>query len=163
MHRLKNAVILILTINVFLFADMYKNKYIQVFFPSGKQITAELALTEKEKLQGLMFRDKIHSDQGMLFVYDEEGLHSFWMKNVSFSIDILWLDAEKRIVDMVHSIPLCLEGDCPVYKPAAPALYALELKAGTALEEEFQLNDKLDFVLEKDRDSCSISVRYPIF
>jgi hypothetical protein len=76
----------------------YDRKFIKVFLPNGVSITAELAVTEEERQQGLMYREKIDSDQGMLFIFEEEEKYSFWMKNMKFSIDILWLDRDKRKV-----------------------------------------------------------------
>jgi len=131
----------------FLSEKAVKNKFVKVYLPTNVSITAELAITDQEKQLGLMFRDKINSDQGMLFVFEEEGLYSFWMKNTKISLDILWLDKERRIVHIERQVPPCTEDPCPSYAPQFPALYVLELRAGSADENQLKLYDRLDFVL----------------
>jgi uncharacterized membrane protein (UPF0127 family) len=126
----------------------FEEKYIQIFFSNGKVITAELAITEDARSRGLMFRKTLNGDQGMLFVFEEEGHHAFWMKNMAFSIDIVWLDRQKRIVHIEHRIPPCQDDPCPSYPPQFPALYVLELKAGTADVLNLQMFDQLEFILE---------------
>ena len=124
-----------------------KKTFVKVFFPSDFSITAELAVTDEERQLGLMFRENIHSDQGMLFIFEEEGVHSFWMKNMKFSIDILWLDREKRIVHFECHVPPCKGLICPSYASKVPAMYVLELKAGSVAENQLRLNDRLEFIL----------------
>lgn len=122
-------------------------KYVQIFLPQERVITAELAMTEDERSKGLMFRKAINEDQGMLFVFEEEGLYPFWMKNMSFSIDILWLDRQKRIVHIEHGVPPCPYDPCPSYSPRQPALYVLELKAGMVEALDLHVFDRLEFIL----------------
>jgi hypothetical protein len=125
--------------------------YIQVFFPNGKIITAELAVSDAERARGLMDREKINPDQGMLFVFVDAGVHSMWMKNMLIPLDFLWLDNEQRIVHIEENIPPCERDPCPSYASKIPAMYVLELKAGSIKQNELKLYDKVDFVL-KDFD-----------
>lgn len=134
-------------------------KFIPVFLPSGKEITAELAITDEERQKGLMFRERLDSDQGMLFVFEEEGYYSFWMKNTLISLDILWLDQKKRIVHVEHNVPPCRKAPCPAYSPRLPALYVLELKAGSAEENGLKLYDRVDFILSRSQLPWSPSFR----
>ena len=124
-----------------------EEKYIQIFFPNGKVITAELAITEDSRSRGLMFRKTLNEDQGMLFVFEEEERHAFWMKNMTFSIDILWLDGQKRIVHIERRVPPCQRDPCPSYPPNFPALYVLELKSGTTDVLNLQMFDRIEFIL----------------
>jgi hypothetical protein len=128
------------------------DKYTQVFLPGGEVIYAELAVTDQERQQGLMFREGINPDQGMLFVFEREGIHSFWMKNMKFSIDILWLDRDKRIVHIEKKVPPCLREECPSYSPPVFSKYVLEIKEGYAEEYELELYDRLEFILNKEGD-----------
>lgn len=123
------------------------NKYIPVFLPNGEKITAELAVTDEERQRGLMFRDELGENQGMLFIFKSEGFYSFWMKNVNFSIDILWLNADKRIVHIEENVPPCKNEPCPSYTPDLPALYVLELKAGSVKENCLNLYQRLEFII----------------
>ncbi|MBN1223431.1 MAG: DUF192 domain-containing protein [Candidatus Aminicenantes bacterium] len=123
-------------------------KFVQVFLPGGKIVTAELAVSDSERAMGLMFRETVNSDQGMLFIFEEEGKHSFWMKNMVVSIDILWLNSAKQIVHIEERVPPCKRDPCPSYTPGVPAMYVLELKAGSVAECGIKLSDKMNFVLE---------------
>jgi len=135
---------------LFCSAKAGKDKFIKLYFPDGSSVTAELASSDEERQQGLMFREKINEDQGMLFLFEEEGLHSFWMKNMTFSIDILWLDRQKRIVHLAPEVPPCPSDPCPSYAPGAAAMYVLELKSGAAKRHHLKLYDRLEFVLPKN-------------
>lgn len=122
--------------------------YVQVFFPNGTAITAELAVTDAERARGLMMREKVNPDQGMLFVFREEGLHAMWMKNMLIPLDFLWLDKEQRIVHIEENVPPCERDPCPSYSSRIPAKYVLELKAGSIKANALGLYDKVNFVLE---------------
>ncbi len=124
-----------------------KDKFIQIILPNGNLIRAELAKTNEERARGLMYREGIASDQGMLFIFEEEEIHSFWMKNMSFPIDIIWLDEGKRIVHMEINVPPCKEMPCPTYASKIPSLYVLELKAGCVESNGLKLYDRLEFIL----------------
>ncbi len=126
-------------------------KYIRIYFPDGDSINAELAITVEQRIRGLMFREKLNSDQGMLFVFEEENIQSFWMKNCLISLDIIWLDKDKRIIHIETAVPPCFEKDCPSYGPAIPVLYVLELKSGSVEERKIKLYDKIDFILTRNK------------
>jgi uncharacterized membrane protein (UPF0127 family) len=127
--------------------DRGRDKFIKVFFPNGKSVTAELAVTEEERATGLMFREKLLPEQGMLFVFEREGMHSFWMKNTLIPLDMLWLDSDKRVIHVAADVPPCKEDPCPSYGPEIPARYVLELKAGEAAANGIETGDRLQFVL----------------
>ena len=152
-HNLKK--LLFSSLLIFIFSPAFASsgrEFVKVFLPNGVSITAELAVTDEERQQGLMHREKVDSDQGMLFVFEEEDKYSFWMKNMKFSIDILWLDRDKRIVHIERKLPPCKSIPCPSYSPSIPAMYVLELKAGSADENHLKLYDKLEFILpQKNR------------
>jgi uncharacterized membrane protein (UPF0127 family) len=125
-------------------------KFVKVFLPDGFAVSSELAVTDEERQRGLMFREKLNPDQGMLFLFAEEGAHSFWMKNMRFAIDILWLDKGKRIVHIEPKAPPCPAEPCPSYDPGAMAMYVLELDGGAAQKHGLKLHDRLDFILPKN-------------
>jgi len=124
-----------------------RDRFIKVFFPGGQSVTAELAVTDEERARGLMFRDKVLPEQGMLFVFEEEDLHSFWMKNTLIPLDMLWLGRDRRIIHIARNVPPCAAEPCPTYGPESPALFVLELKAGQADVLGLKLRDRLEFVL----------------
>jgi uncharacterized membrane protein (UPF0127 family) len=124
-----------------------RDKFIKIYLPNGKSVTAELAATDEDRQRGLMFREKLLPDQGMLFVFEEEGLYSFWMKNTLISLDMLWINKDRRIVHIARNVPPCKEDPCPSYSPERPGLYVLELAAGAADRIGFKLFDRLEFTL----------------
>ncbi|MCP2620252.1 DUF192 domain-containing protein [Candidatus Aminicenantes bacterium AC-334-K16] len=133
----------------FIQAQEIKEKFIPVFLPDGQKIIAELAVTPLERQRGLMFREELAADEGMLFVFEEDGLYSFWMKNMKFSIDILWLDKNKRIIHLEENVPPCTTEPCPSYTPALPSRYVLELKAGSIKTHSLKLFQQVDFILPR--------------
>lgn len=122
-------------------------KFVKVYFPDGDSLSAELAITQEEKERGLMFRKRLNFDQGMLFVFGEKGFHSFWMKNMSISLDFIWLDEDRRIVHIEKNVPPCEQEPCPTYTSKVPAMYFLELRAGSVEKRRLKILDRLDFVL----------------
>ena len=124
-------------------------KFIKIFYPNGYEVTTELAVTDAERQLGLMFRDKLDPDQGMLLVFEQEDYYSIWMKNMKIPLDILWLDKEKRIVHIERNVPPCKEEPCPSYISKLPSLFVLEIKSGEAERNNIKLYDRLDFILEK--------------
>ena len=94
-------------------------------------ITAAVADSPESRSSGLMFRESLSEDGGMLFVLDSEGYWSFWMRNVRMPLDIIWINNDLVVVDVQSAVP-CSGLVCPSYSPAAPAKYVLELNAGYA-------------------------------
>lgn len=154
MKRFKLGILFLM--GSFLFLSFSSKQFVQVFLPDGKEITAELAVTEEQRVRGLMFREEIKENQGMLFVMEEEGPHGFWMKNMRFSIDILWLNGEKRIVHVESHVPPCQSPPCPTYHSEIPSKYVLELKAGSVEKHNLELYEKIDFILPPDCDPYGV-------
>jgi uncharacterized membrane protein (UPF0127 family) len=123
--------------------------FITVAYPNGTRILAELADTEEKRARGLMFREQLASDRGMLFVFSEPGQWVFWMKNTKIPLDILWLDSKKKIVDLVENMPRCLGEPCLQYQPAYEASYALEVPAGSIKRLRLAKGMQLSFDLQK--------------
>jgi uncharacterized membrane protein (UPF0127 family) len=123
--------------------------FIKIYLPSGSSVTAELAVSEAERARGLMFREKLLPDQGMLFVFEKEGAYAFWMKNTLIPLDMLWLDRDRQIVQIERNVPPCKADPCPSYGGARPGLYVLELPAGAADRFGLKVTDRLEFTLPK--------------
>lgn len=94
-----------------------------------QEFLVEIADTPLERQQGLMNRNFMPEHQGMLFVFEAEGLRSFWMKNTLIPLDMIWLDSNRKIVDIQTADP-CRVENCPSYLGNAPAQYVLELNQG---------------------------------
>lgn len=88
----------------------------------------ETATTPEQRQQGLMFREYLDAQAGMLFVFEYDAPYAFWMKNTKMSLDIIWIDSEWRVVDSTTALP-CEDDPCPSYYPRADARYVLEINA----------------------------------
>lgn len=105
----------------------------------GQVIQVSVADTESSRRQGLSGRAGLEPDEGMLFVFPEDGIHGFWMKDMRFSIDILWLSASGSIVYMAQNIsPDTYPQN---FSPDTPARYVLELSAGYVEEHAVSIGD----------------------
>ena len=105
----------------------------------------ELAKTQAERQQGLMHRQSLDENSGMLFIFDNEDIHSFWMKNTLIHLDIIWIDKENKIVHIEHSVPPCIADPCSSYTPKEKAIYVLEINAGLIEKYGFKEGDKVRF------------------
>ena len=106
--------------------------------------TVDVAVTAKEKEIGLGNRKSLAADHGMLFVYDHKEIYSYWMRNMHFPIDIIWID-DQTIVDIAKNVPVSDKpvGELPIYHPIAPVDKVLELPAGTSDRFGIIIGDKI--------------------
>ena len=120
---------------------------IPVRTPQGYTIRAELADTPVKRAQGLMNRESMPDDRGMLFIFGEARPWTFWMKGTKLALDIIWLDEQKRIIHIEANLPTCsLPGHaCPQYQPNDPAMFVLELRGGRAAALKLTKGTKLQF------------------
>lgn len=114
----------------------------------GKSFAVEIADSSEEQALGLMFRDSMPPDRGMLFIFPNEAPRSFWMKNTRIALDIMYFDEDLRLVSISADTQPCRVRHCPPYPSIAPAKYVLELNAGTAAELGVGLGDKLILALD---------------
>lgn len=110
----------------------------------NKEFKVELANTLETRTKGLSGRKKISEDEAMLFVFENSGYHSFWMKDMSFDIDIIWIYYD-TIVDIQENIkhPSVPKQDLEIYSPKLKANMALEILAGTASKYRFSVGDQV--------------------
>ena len=100
---------------------------------AGERFQVEVADDDDERARGLMFRDAMPADHGMLFIHDRQEPQAYWMKNTRIPLDILYFDSGRRLVSQQRDVPPCSAGDrCPPYPSRGPARYVLELNAGQA-------------------------------
>jgi uncharacterized protein len=92
-------------------------------------IDVEIADTQPARELGLMHRESLGADEGMVFVFDEDVEGGFWMKNTLIPLSIAYYDAEGRIVRIMDMEP-CRADPCPVYDPGVPYRGALEVNKG---------------------------------
>ena len=120
---------------------------IPITIPGGTIIRAELADTPRKRAEGLMYREYLDPDGGMLFTFSQAQAWVFWMKNTKIPLDLIWMNEKKQIVHMEQRVPICARTDdsCPQYRPNEDALYVLELAAGQAESLKLQRGSKLQF------------------
>lgn len=110
----------------------------------GQKFTVELADTQEKQALGLMFRDSMPDDHGMVFLFPGEAMRSFWMKNTRIPLDIFYFDQDLKLVSVSENTPPCRSQRCPSYPSSGPAKYVLELNAGKAAELGVQAGDVLE-------------------
>ena len=103
-----------------------------VALPSGRVVKLEVARTDEERAQGLMYRPSMPQDAGMVFLFDSLEARSFWMKNCHFALDLVHTLADGTVVDVLKNVPPCQAEPCPSYPPKAPSDTVVELNAGVA-------------------------------
>jgi uncharacterized membrane protein (UPF0127 family) len=113
----------------------------------GEEITLLIAQTPEERSRGLSNREKLESGQGMLFIFDSQDVTpAFWMKDMRFAIDIIWINDERvvQINQNVEPEPGVADSNLKLYAPPGPIDYVLEVNAGTATEKGFKVGDAVD-------------------
>jgi len=108
-----------------------------VIFPDGFRVTVEVAADDPTREQGLMYRDTLAPDRGMIFLFAQSGDYPFWMKNTLIPLDMIWISDLKRIVHIATAQP-CKADPCPNYPPNAKAMYVLEVPAGVAAKHQLK-------------------------
>ena len=108
------------------------------FRANDLSLKVEIAANEKQRETGLMFRQALAADQGMLFVFEEQSSIHVWMKNTLIPLDVIFIDQTGKIVSMLKNLPPCKQTNCPVYHSAAPASFMLEVNAGFIEQQQIQ-------------------------
>ncbi len=127
--KMKNRMIfllIILFISLILVLVLIKinfdKKYVEV---NGEKIFVEVADSEEEREKGLMFMEELCENCGILFIFEEERTHSLWMKNTLIPLDMIFINSNRKVVDVLHALP-CSEEPCRIYTTREKALYVLE-------------------------------------
>jgi len=105
-------------------------------------VLAEVARTPEERTQGLMYRQEVPDGTGMLFVFDDNEVRSFWMQNTYAALDIAFLDPAFTVVDIQQMEPLTTDP----HQSTAPAMFALEVRKGWLAEHGIELGARAEVV-----------------
>jgi len=119
-----------------------------VKLPNGAVIQAEHMRTPQEMMRGMMFRDELKPDHGMLFSHGSPGNFPYWMYQVKIPLDIIWLNGARRIVEISAQTPPCPLGPaskCPQYGGKFESMFVVELAGGVAAKHGLKLGDLLVF------------------
>ena len=113
-----------------------------------EKFTVEIADTDEKRITGMMFREFVADDFGMLFIHETELPRGFWMKNCLVHLDIIYLDKNKQIINIHFNVPPCKSEPCPTYESERPAQYVLELRGNRAKELNLKPGDTIFFILD---------------
>ncbi|MDD3694262.1 MAG: DUF192 domain-containing protein [Candidatus Pacebacteria bacterium] len=131
---------IIVIFGIFYFKDGEKQKLV---INNDIVLFVDVANTEAKRHQGLSFRESLAEDEGMLFIFDREGVYGFHMPDMNFPIDIFWIDNNKKIISIKQN---ALPEDYPeIYYPSEKAKYVLETTAGLSEERGIQIGDKVSW------------------
>jgi uncharacterized membrane protein (UPF0127 family) len=121
-----------LLLGVFITLYYIKNPLMPKLSINNHVFTYEIAITPQEQMKGLSGRDLLPDNHGMLFVYNRKEQYAFWMNQMKFPIDIIWID-DTKVVDITKNVPTPAPGDqLPTYAPKRPVNRVFEVAAGTA-------------------------------
>src|SRR5690242_174430 len=120
----------------------------EVTLASGQKILSEVMMQREEMMRGMMFRDSLAPDHGMLFIHGAPGKYAYWMYQVRIPLDIIWMDRQHRVVEISANTPPCKNASastCPNYGGHEDAMYVLELAGGMAAKYGVRVGDTINF------------------
>jgi uncharacterized membrane protein (UPF0127 family) len=139
---------LLLISGALLFNSPGQTQVINVKFPSGAVLKAEVADTPEKLLFGLAFRPVLPEEEAMLYIFGESGPHRVWTKEFQFPVDIMWVDESKIVVHLEKNVPPCFDNPCTWYGPPPnDARYILEANAGFIAQEKVAVGNQVKFTL----------------
>ena len=144
----KEIVILIVITSVLVLTLSFLKKNQEIKMPTTLKIgettlNIEVANTDAERMQGLSGRNGLEENEGLLFVFDNEGYYGFWMKDMKFPIDMVWLDKNKQIIYIENNVSPATYPQ--VFNPPTPSLYVLEVSAGFLSKNNIKIGDFVAF------------------
>lgn len=115
-----------------------------VIFPQQNlKLSVEVAETEPQRAQGLMFRHFLPASHGMLFVFEQMQIQKVWMKNTFITLDVIFLSDQWRIVSLLRDMKPCQQEPCTVHESDNKALYMLEVNSGFIEKKGLEIGQKL--------------------
>lgn len=139
--------ILLMSVSMFII-NREESSTIVVRFPSGVELEAEVADTPEKQLFGLAFREGLPPNGGMLYIFEENGLHRVRTKEYRFPVDILWVDESHHVVHMLEHAEPCAKDPCPFHGPPPEAArYVIQTESGFLKKAGVVKNDELKYSL----------------
>lgn len=108
-------------------------------------ILAEVARTDEERKRGLSGRDQLQEGYGLLMIYDTDEKHGIWMKDMNFSLDIIWISEEKKVIYLAEKASP--DSYPKVFRPTEPARYVLEVNSGVVDDLNLKVGSQVNFEL----------------
>ncbi len=145
--KILTPVLIVLAIIIFL-TEKTQNQLAKTNLPVIKIgeaiVNVEIADTPDKRTLGLSGRTALLPNAGMLFVFDNEDYHTFWMKDMNFPLDLIWIGSDMKVMDVLKN---ATPDTYPKYafKPDKPARYVVEVNAGWIERNKINLGDKIEF------------------
>jgi uncharacterized protein len=141
----KQKVLVISCLFIFIAAGIifYPKNSAHILKINGEAVKVEIADNAALRARGLCCRNQIDENSGMLFIYDKPGDYKFWMKDTKIPLDIIWIDEQKKIVHIEHSVQP--ETYPKSFGSKSPARYVFEVNAGYAKKHNIKVGDKASF------------------
>jgi uncharacterized membrane protein (UPF0127 family) len=120
----------------------------EITMPNGKIVTAEVMTNPVDMTRGMMFKDSLAPDRGMLFVHGAPGQFTYFTYQVKIPLDILWMDPNHRVTEISANTPPCPSTSarqCPHYGGHSTAIYVLEMGGGMAAKYGVQVGSVINF------------------
>ena len=106
------------------------------------KLNVEIADDNEERMNGLMFRKNLDENSGMFFVFENEKLQTFWMKNTLIPLDIIFIDKDLKIVDIKHAVP-CEKDPCVLYKSSEKSRFVLEVNGNFTIKNNINIGNRI--------------------
>ena len=135
------GILIIAILLIIIFQKQFNNNYKKICIEDKKCFEIELADTPEERVSGLSNRKILEKNSSMLFVFEDEKITGFWMKDMKFSIDIIWINKNMEITGIEKSLEPCTENSCPAFYPEEKIKYVLEINSGISEEFGFEKGD----------------------
>lgn len=145
-------VLLILIITVIFIAFFIGKNYTvrsedKILRIANRTIYLETAESDQKRTQGLSGRASLDKNRGLLFVFPNSQVYAFWMKDMNFPLDIIWL-SENKVIDLTENVPAPTDKDLTnltLYQPREPVNEVIELNAGMVKELGIKIGDILKY------------------
>ena len=111
---------------------------VQITLPDGKVLMAEVADSMEERLLGFFMAGSLTPDLAVLFIYEEAGNQKIWSRNIQMPVDLVWLDANRKVIQVDSNVLPCLKEPCPDYQSSEPAMFLLQVISGAAREHDLE-------------------------
>ena len=109
------------------------------------KVNVEMADTNEERARGLMLRESLGEDDGMLFIFDEANERTFWMKNTLIPLDIIFISEDFKIINIEQAAP-CEKDPCALYKSNGEAMYVLEVNEGFSEKNNINVGNLVEIL-----------------
>lgn len=114
-----------------------------VFSSQRLVVNIEVATTKLQRTLGLMFRNFLPKNEGMLFVFEQQTFQKIWMKNTLIPLDVIFISGHGKIVSIIKGLQPCTEKSCEIYESAEKAKYMLEINQGIIERNKIEVGQEV--------------------